>query len=146
MQTSLAPLGPAVRRRSPTTRLRQGYLGTHAAAHQLVQLCPPHLDRMLAAKAGVLEAAVSSELRHAAQLAMGHPTLLTLKDAFEATDAVHKFTGQVARRTGRLVDVGLQVRIHVLLSGIRVGLAELEQGLEAIQLLPVAAPDYPEED
>lgn len=144
MQTIVAPQCPVVRRRSPTTCLRQGYLGAHAAAKQLVKLCAPQLDPTLAAKAGLVEAAVSNVLRHSAQLAIGHPTLRTLKDAFEATEAVLRFTAQAGRRAGRLVDVGLQIRVQLLLIGVRAGLTEMEQGLEAIPLLPTNAPDYPE--
>ena len=146
MQTSLLQSNAPVRRRSPTACLRQGYLGTHAATRQVLQLCPSSLDRTLSAKAGALDMAVCNGLRDATQIAMGHPTLQTLKEAFDATDTVLKLTDQVTRRSGRLVDVGLQVRIHVMLAGIRAGLADLELGLEAIHLLPVSAPDYPEED
>lgn len=146
MQTFLLQSNATVRRRSPAACLRQGYLGTHAATHQVLQLCPSSLDRSLSAKAGALDTAVSKGLHDVTQVAMRHPTLQTLNDAFDAADMVLKLTEQVARRTRRLVDVGLQVRIHVMLSGIRAGLAELELGLEAIQLLPVSAPDYPEED
>ena len=146
MQTSLHPSRAAVRRRSPAACLRHGYLGAHASTHQVLQLCPSRLDRSLFAKAASLDVAVCEGLRDATQMAMGHPTLQTLKDAFDATGTVLKLTERVSRRSRRLVDVGLQVRIHVMLSGIRAGVDELELGLEAIQLLPVSASDYPEEE
>ena len=146
MQTLLLQSNAPVRRRSPSACLRQGYLGTHAANCQVLQLCPPSLDRLLSAKAGALDMVVCNGLRDATQMVMGHPTLETLKGAFEATDKVFKLIDQVARRSRSLVDVGLQVKIQVLLSGIRAGLAELELGLEAIQLLPTSAPDFPEEE
>lgn len=146
MQTSLLQFNASVRRRSPSACLRHGYLGTQAANCQVLQLCPPNLDRLLSAKAGALDLAVCNDLRDATQMVMGHPTEQTLTDAFVATDTVFKLIEQVARRSRSLVDVGLQVRIHVMLSGIRAGLAELELGLEAIQLLPASAPDYPEEE
>jgi len=146
MKTSLLqPIAP-VRRRSPAACLRQGYLGTHAATRQVLQLCPSSLDRTLAAKAGALDIAVCNGLRDATQMAMGHPTLQTLKEAFDATDTVLKLTEQLGRRSLHLVDDGLQVRLQIMLSGIRAGLTELELGLEAIQMLPASAPDYPEED
>jgi hypothetical protein len=140
--TSVAP----IRRRSASACLRRGYLGTHAASNQVLQLCPASQDRTLCARTRALEDAVSKYLREAIQTAMGHPTLQTLTDAFGATDAVLRLTEQVARRSRHIGDVGLQVRIQVMLAGIRAGIADLESGLEAIQMLPTSAPDYPEED
>ncbi|MBJ6978990.1 hypothetical protein [Luteimonas sp. MC1895] len=89
--------------------------------------------------------AVNVQLREAVEVAMFHPTLETLRDAFAAAEAVLA----AAKRATRSMVAARSVNLaawSLAMAGLRAGIEELEEGLEVITLLPPSAPDYPEED
>lgn len=145
MTTTLPQSRTSVRHRSSKDHLRLGYKGALASASQLLVCCEQTEDRAIHDRAKALLEVVSNELRCAAQLALVHTTIQTLKDGFDATDATLVMCAQLARRAIVLKKVGLQVRVAVLLAGVRAGISELELGLESVPMLPVSAPEYPEE-
>lgn len=132
--------------RSASDRLRQGYNGALSSATQMMACAQRLQDQKLYARAISLFDAVSNPLRVATQQALVHPTLQTLKDCFDTADVALVKVAQLARRTRGLKAAEAQVSVGVLLAGLRAGIAELESGLETIQLLPASAPDYPESD
>lgn len=145
MQTVIRQPAAPVRRLAATTRLRQGCLAALASLRLLLDACEATQDRVLKARAGKLRDTGAEHLRAHIQVAMGHPTLQTLKDSFDTVDEVLRVAEQIARRVRHHHETGLQVRIAVAMSGLRAGIADMEAGLEAIPLLPANASDYPEE-
>lgn len=129
---------------SPSESIRHGFLGCQASARSVASLAAKTGDRFLQRHAEALDLSVQTDLREAAQLAMSHPTLATLGDAFKVADAVRAACQSVHRRVCRESGAKAQVRVQVFLAGLKAGIAELESGLERIPLLPCSAPDYPE--
>jgi hypothetical protein len=130
---------------NPPALLRRGFFGVHACAQAM--LCHGVSPQSRRAYPTVLAAyaAVNLELREAVQVAMFHPTLATLRDAFAAADLVlaeakRATRSLVAARSANLAAWSLSM------AGLRAGIEDLEQGLETITLLPASAPDYPEEE
>ena len=145
MVTTLRQTVTAVRHRPAKERVRLGFNGARSSADQLVASCTKCQDQVLLARATALLEAVSSPLRSTAQQVLVHPTLQTLKESFDAADAVLVMCAQLARRARRLQEAEAQVRVAVLLAGFRAGIAELELGLENIPLLPSNVSEYPED-
>lgn len=147
MVASVAASRSASARRStnPTALLRRGFLGAHACAQALLAHgVSPHSRRAYPAVMATY-ASVNLQLRQAVEVALFHPTPDTLRDAFAATDAV---LAEAKRATRSLVAArSLNLAAWSLaMAGLRVGIEELEEGLETIVLLPASEPDYPEQD
>lgn len=138
---SASPRRPA----NPSSMLRRGFLGAHACAQALTS----HGISLQSGRAypTVLAtyAAVDLQLREAVRVAMIHPTLDTLRDAYDAADEVLA----AAKRATRSLVAARSVNLapwSLAMAGLRAGIEDLEQGLETIVLLPAGTPDYPEED
>lgn len=147
MVASVAASRSASPRRSnnPTTLLRRGFLGAHVCAQALIAHGVSHQSSRAYPTVLAAYAAVNLQLREAVEVALFHPTLETLRDAFAATEAVLT----EAKRATRSVVAARSVNLaawSLAMAGLRAGIEELEEGLEAIALLPVSASDYPEED
>lgn len=81
---------PSVSRRrpaNPSSLLRRGFLGAHACAHALLTHGASLQSGRMYPNALATYAAVNSGLRIAVEVAMRHPTLETLRDAYAAADA-----------------------------------------------------------
>jgi|JI10StandDraft_1071094.scaffolds.fasta_scaffold24240_2 hypothetical protein len=147
MVASVAASRSASPRRStnPTALLRRGFLGAHACAQALLAHGVSTHSRRAYPTVLVTYAAVNLQLREAVEVAMFHATPETLRDAFAAADAV---LAEAKRATRSMVAArSLNMAAWSLaMAGLRAGIEELEEGLEAIALLPASAPDYPEED
>jgi hypothetical protein len=130
---------------NPSSMLRRGFFGAHACAQAMVS----HGISLQSGRAypAVLAtyAAVDLHLREAVRVAMTHPTLDTLRDAYAAADEVLA----VAKRATRSLVAARSLNLapwSLAMAGLRAAIEDLEQGLETILLLPACAPDYPEEE
>lgn len=124
--------------------IRLGFKGCLASVESILSLPGMASDALLPKRVLALAGAVKEDLRTAGQLAISHPTLPTLRDAFDAVDSVLAACQSLRRRVNKVGNARIQARMELFLLGVRTGVAQLESGLETIELLPASAPDYPE--
>lgn len=124
--------------------IRLGFKGCLASVESILSLPGLASDALLSKRVLALAGVVKEDLRTAGQLAISHPTLPTLGDAFDAADSVLAACQSLRRRVNKVGNARTQARMELFLLGVRTGVAQLESGLETIELLPASAPDYPE--
>ena len=124
--------------------IRLGFKGCLASVESILNLPSLASDALLSKRVLALAGVVKEDLRTAGQLAISHPTLPTLRDAFDAADSVLAACQSLRRRASKVGNARTQARMELFLLGVRTGVAQLESGLETIELLPASAPDYPE--
>lgn len=126
--------------------IRHGFLGCRTAIEDLTQLPGLATHPVLSRRVAALAAKVNDSLRASAQRVVSHPTLATLGEAFNATDAVVAACSSVQRQADQTGSARMRARMELFLLGVQTGIAQLESGLESIPLLPASAPDYPEDE
>ena len=149
MAASVVVSLPAPRRRrvdsSPSALIRRGLLGAESCAMTLLAHGVSPVSGRTFPTVLTVHSAVAGELRQALRVAVGHPTLATLRDAFAAVDAV-LVAGKRATRSQVEARALSLAQWSVAMAGLRAALDDINAGLEAIVLLPYSASDYPEEE
>ena len=130
---------------APSAFLRRGFLGAKACARSLLMNGESPTSGRIYPTAIAAHTAVIGELREALAVASRHPTLATLRDAFGACDAVRVASKRATRSIAGARSLHLP-QWSLAMAGLLAALDDVEVGLETIPLLPVCAPDYPEQD
>lgn len=125
--------------------IRHGFLGCQTGIEGMARQRSLATNALLSRRVTALAGKVNATLREAAQLAISHPTPATLRDVFNAADAVVAACHSVRRQLGKASSARVQARTELFLLGVLAGIEQLESGLESIPLLPATALDYPEE-